>query len=237
MADFIQHDLGYRKREEVVVVTLQGSAANVRLMDSSNFNSYRNGRQHRYTGGLAKQSPVRLAIPNAGHWYVTVDMQGVRGTVRSGVRIEGAPLGPLPDLRQSRRPLETIRHAAHPEWGAGDPSVVDDAPEWDVLISHATEDKAAVAEPLAVALQALGLTVWLDLLEIRIGDSLRRKIDQGRARSRFGVVILSRHFFSKQWPQYELDGLVTRQNDGEQSPWLLDHAAAHGGPPLPIENG
>jgi len=51
----------------------------------------------------------------------------------------------------------------------------------------------------------------------RIGDSLRRKIDQGLARSAFGVVIFSVAFFAKGWPQYELDGIVTRSVAGEQN--------------------
>jgi hypothetical protein len=51
---------------------------------------------------------------------------------------------------------------------------------------------------------------------LRLGDSLRRKIDQGIANSAFGVVILSEYFFSKNWAQYELDGLVTRSvNDAQ----------------------
>jgi TIR domain len=61
------------------------------------------------------------------------------------------------------------------------------------------------------------VTVWLDDFELKIGDSLRRRIDAGLAGSRFGVVILSRSFFRKGWPQYELDGPVTRQVSGEQS--------------------
>ena len=47
-----------------------------------------------------------------------------------------------------------------------------------------------------------------------MGDSLNRSIDAGLSRSRFGVVILSRQFFEKEWPQRELDGLVTREIDG-----------------------
>lgn len=43
---FVQHDLGYRRGGEIVEITLSGSAANVRLMDSSNFSSYKSGRQH-----------------------------------------------------------------------------------------------------------------------------------------------------------------------------------------------
>ena len=52
--------------------------------------------------------------------------------------------------------------------------------------------------------------------ELRIGSSLRRTIDRGIARSRFGVVVLSESFLEKGWPGYELDGLVTRAVSGEQ---------------------
>jgi len=87
---------------------------------------------------------------------------------------------------------------------------------YDVFISHATEDEDEIVRPLANALVSAGLRVWYDEFELRIGDSLRRKIDQGLARSRFGVVVLSKPFFAKNWPQYELDGLVTKEMTGEQ---------------------
>lgn len=208
---FIQHDLGHRTGGEIVEITLSGSAANVRLMDSSNLSSYKNGRQHRYFGGLAKQSPVRLQIPHSGTWYVTVDMQGLRGTVRSSARI--LP-GPLPALREV--PLSSI-----PSLVQNEPPVVGDSDaislrEYDVFISHASEDKDGIVRPLAHALNDGGLKVWYDEFELRIGDSLRRKIDSGLANSRFGVVVLSRSFFSKGWTNYELDGLVTRSVSGEQ---------------------
>lgn len=61
------------------------------------------------------------------------------------------------------------------------------------------------------------MSVWLDVLELRVGDSLRRRIDQGIRSSRFGIVVCSSAFFAKGWPQYELDGLVTRTVAGEQN--------------------
>lgn len=88
---------------------------------------------------------------------------------------------------------------------------------WDVFVSHASEDKAAVAIPLAQALQDRGVTVWLDKAELRIGDSLRRRIDKGLRSSRFAAVILSDSYFAKGWPQYELDGIVTLTVEGKQS--------------------
>jgi len=88
--------------------------------------------------------------------------------------------------------------------------------EFDVFISHASEDKNDVVRPLATALQSAGLKVWYDEFELRIGDSLRRKIDTGLARSRFGLVVFSKAFFTKGWTNYELDGLVTKAVTGEQ---------------------
>jgi hypothetical protein len=82
---------------------------------------------------------------------------------------------------------------------------------YDVFISHASEDKAQVALPLAAYLERQGFRVWLDVFELTIGDSLRRRIDQGLSASRFGVVILSPDFLRKVWTNEELDGLVARQ--------------------------
>lgn len=87
---------------------------------------------------------------------------------------------------------------------------------WDVFISYASEDKMAIAEPLAHALTKKGFTVWYDEFELRIGDKLRRSIDHGLSNSRFGIVILSKSFFRKNWPQSELDGLVQREQDGQK---------------------
>ncbi len=88
----------------------------------------------------------------------------------------------------------------------------------DIFISHASEDKAEVARPLAAILAARGYSVWIDEAEITLGDSLRRKIDFGLSRCRFGVVILSPAFFAKQWPQIELNGLVARETaSGEKA--------------------
>ncbi len=87
---------------------------------------------------------------------------------------------------------------------------------WDVFISHASEDKDAIARPLADALVAKNLAVWYDDFSLKVGDSLRESIDRGLSRSRYGVVILSPHFFEKHWPQKELNGLATREIEGRK---------------------
>jgi len=90
------------------------------------------------------------------------------------------------------------------------------AEEWDIFISHASEDKLEVARPLANILSTKAMKVWLDESELFVGDSLRAKIDEGLARSQFGIVILSPSFFLKHWAQAELDGLAAQEARGDK---------------------
>lgn len=209
--NFNYWDLGQQPAGAIVQVTLTGSSANVRLFDSSNYRSFKAGRRATGYGGHATRSPVRLKVPRSGRWYLVVDYGGMRGSGRAAVEVLPGRLPALrersaPSLDQLRESVASINH--------------DDAElipkDWDVFISHASQDKDEIVRPLAIALRGQGLRVWYDESELRIGDSLRRKIDQGIAHSAFGVVVLSAAFFAKNWTQYELDGLVTRTVDGEQ---------------------
>ena len=92
--------------------------------------------------------------------------------------------------------------------------VLDEQKVYDFFISHASEDKDGFVRGLAEALQDRGAKVWYDDFTLKVGDSLRRGIDQGLANSRFGVVVLSKHFFAKEWPQNELDGLSALAAEG-----------------------
>ncbi|RZB30825.1 MAG: hypothetical protein SRB1_03105 [Desulfobacteraceae bacterium Eth-SRB1] len=82
---------------------------------------------------------------------------------------------------------------------------------WDVFISHASEDKQEVVKPIAEFMADLGAKVWYDEFTLELGDSLSRSIDKGLANSRFGLVVLSPDFLSKDWPEYELRGLVAKE--------------------------
>jgi hypothetical protein len=204
--NFTHYDLGQRQRGEIVEVTLT-NGANVRLMSDSDFRSYKAGRAHRYHGGLVRTSPFRQAIPSNGRWHLTVDVQGLRNGTKSSIRFLPPPLRALPEVALATVP-SLLREPA--------PRVESGGHTYDVFISHASEDKDAIVRPLAEALTGLGLDVWYDEFTLRIGDSLRRKIDRGLASSRVGLVVLSPHFINKGWTNYELDGIVSRSVSGEQ---------------------
>lgn len=84
-----------------------------------------------------------------------------------------------------------------------------DSYQYDVFLSHASEDKDDVARPLAVLLQERGLRVWYDELEFRIGDNIVEKLSKGIDASRFGIVVFSKAFIdqAKNWTRHELDTL------------------------------
>lgn len=209
---FQYYDLKNLDGGEIVEVILSGNAANVRLMDSSNYSNFKNGRRHTYYGGNVKRSPVRIPVPRAAHWYIVIDLGGYPGTVRSSVNV--LP-GALPELRQA--PLSSVPSLRlDKDYVDGQFIERDEQREYDVFISHASEDKDEIVRPLAIKLQSMGLKVWYDEFELKIGDSLRRKIDKGLANSRFGIVVLSTAFISKGWANYELDGIVTKVISGQQ---------------------
>ncbi len=89
----------------------------------------------------------------------------------------------------------------------------DSMEKYHFFICHASEDKESFVRALAHRLEKEGFRVWYDEFALTLGDSLRRKIDEGLSQSHFGIVVLSTHFFKKEWPQKELDALIAKEED------------------------
>jgi hypothetical protein len=75
--------------------------------------------------------------------------------------------------------------------------------KYDAFISHAVEDKIAVANELCVRLERAGLRLWYSGKKLKIGDSLEKSIDAALDQSRYGIVILSPTYLGKSWPRKE----------------------------------
>lgn len=89
------------------------------------------------------------------------------------------------------------------------PEDVTEDVQYDVFVSHAWEDKDSFADEFVEELRKLDLRVWYDTSQIKWGDSMRAKIDDGLKKSKFGVVVLSPDYIKegKYWTKTELDGL------------------------------
>jgi len=84
--------------------------------------------------------------------------------------------------------------------------------EWDIFLSHASEDRRFV-EKFFFTLNSNGVKVWYDPVILKIDDSIRRAIDNGLAHSRYGIVLISINFIKKEWTKKELDVLFNREDD------------------------
>src|SRR4051812_17939648 len=74
--------------------------------------------------------------------------------------------------------------------------------KYDAFLSHSAKDKSVV-RPLAERLRADGLRVWFDESEIKPGDSIPAKIEEGLEHSRVLVLCMSANAFGSDWAQLE----------------------------------
>lgn len=83
---YSHYDLKGQTAGSVVEITLS-AINNVRLMTARNFDLFTQVQPYKYIGGVAKSSPVRLTIPESGHWHVIVDMEGLPGLAESSLKV------------------------------------------------------------------------------------------------------------------------------------------------------
>lgn len=88
--------------------------------------------------------------------------------------------------------------------------------KYDVFVSHAVEDKIAIATELEARLRNAGLKIWYSGRELIVGGSITDMIEEGLNQSRFGVVILSKNYLAKNWPIREFYTLLTREVKGQK---------------------
>lgn len=103
------------------------------------------------------------------------------------------------ELNRSNLPMSLIKE--QPEIGIME--------EYDVFVSHAWEDKESFVDEFVKELRDKGIKVWYDTSQIKWGDSMRERIDEGLKKSKFGIVILSPNYIAegKYWTKAELDGI------------------------------
>jgi hypothetical protein len=73
---------------------------------------------------------------------------------------------------------------------------------YDVFLSYSSKDRIVVHD-IAERLKKDGLRVWLDAWEIRPGDSIPSRLEQGLENSRVLVLCMSANAFGSDWSQLE----------------------------------
>lgn len=79
-----------------------------------------------------------------------------------------------------------------------------------LFVCHATEDKPFARE-LASFLHQHGAEVWFDQWEIKVGDSIVQKVNDGLQNATHLAVLLSPHSVAKPWVRKEFSSALMRQ--------------------------
>lgn len=104
-------------------------------------------------------------------------------------------------IPRSRRRSDTTFLLFNPARSVINLAVPDEFP-YDVFLSHSSKDKAVV-RPIAARLRQDGVKLWFDEWEIKPGDSIPAKLEEGLERSRVLVLCMSANAFGSDWAQLE----------------------------------
>ena len=74
--------------------------------------------------------------------------------------------------------------------------------DFDIFLSHSSKDKPVV-RGIAARLKKDGVRVWFDEEQIKPGDSIPAKIEEGPEPSRVLVLCMSANAFGSDWAQLE----------------------------------
>jgi hypothetical protein len=195
---YLLYDLGTVKAGDTVEISL-GYAANVRLIDSENYELYKQKIQHRFTGGYIERSPYKVTIQDDGHWYVIIDSGSFFAKIKALVKLRPAA-GESEDGRgvSNIEPEVCDRSSEKVEPTEDFPAAVSKN-KYKVFILHYYKDRNSAAAALTDALTAVNLPVFYEDFTLEPGDDLAEKIKDGLTKYKFGVVIFSKSMLRASW--------------------------------------
>ncbi|MEO1282215.1 MAG: toll/interleukin-1 receptor domain-containing protein, partial [Pseudomonadota bacterium] len=90
------------------------------------------------------------------------------------------------------------------------------ADDYEVFISHASEDKADIARPIYEACERAGIKAFLDQEHIGWGQSFASRINIAMGAARTVLIVVSSHSVSKEWPLAEINTALTFEVNGDK---------------------
>jgi RNA-directed DNA polymerase len=90
------------------------------------------------------------------------------------------------------------------------------ADDYDVFISHASEDKETVARAIFEACQRAGLKAFMDEAHIGWGQSFTTKINSALGAARTVLAIVSSQSVAKEWPIIEVNTALSMEVNGHK---------------------
>lgn len=198
--DFLQMESGY-------VLDFSNRTLERFVFDSINIEIYKGKSYEEYCSKANKIRQILKQEPNSKVAQLLEDLVEYKSykAEQSGKELSEA------DKKLKQEINKIIQRLKSKEHSMTRVSSISSNKDYDVFISHASEDKQTFVEPLTKALQDAGIKTWYDADEIGWGESIRQSIDRGLSNSRFCIVVLSSDFFKKYWAgTYELTAIFQR---------------------------
>ena len=82
---------------------------------------------------------------------------------------------------------------------------------YDLFLSYSSNDRQTIIEPLYHELKDEGFTPWFDIKEIKWGDSIVQKMQDGIANTKIIIFFISESYLKKPWTLKELRSIVAMQ--------------------------
>ncbi len=168
----------------------------------------------------------KFGLTAAGHEY----FQKYSSTPKGGMPEEPGPVfrrvvyGQLAFVKMVRGPSDPVFLKLCAKLIDLDPNpskfvrqMVFGAADYDIFISHASEDKAAIARPIYAACETLGLKVFLDEDHIAWGQSFTKKINTALGAARTILAVVSSNSVTKAWPLAEMNTALGFEVDGKKN--------------------
>jgi len=168
----------------------------------------------------------RFGLEAAGHeHFARWKPRPMGGAItQPGRRFRNAVYGELAYLKMVRGPSDPVFLRLCARLIDLDPNpsrfirqMVFGANDFDVFISHASEDKEAIARPIYEACAARGIKAFLDEDHIAWGESFTRKINLALGAARTVVAVVSTHSVTKDWPLTEMNTALAMEVNGQKT--------------------
>lgn len=85
---------------------------------------------------------------------------------------------------------------------------------FDVFVCHSSNDKPIIADEIIQLFKKEGITYWLDSEQIKFGDSITQKIEEGLQKSRCVMPCLSENLSQSNWSRAEYGAILNAEFSG-----------------------
>ena len=199
--------VGVSLSKDSVILASKSKDHSINLWKRNNKNKWKHYGHLKEQSSDSDFSKLSFFQPNQNHYPILGDILASTSENDKVIKI----------LKLNRDSLIEVKMPY--DKNAGAKEIITSSPKIDskdypiAFISHSSADNQ-ISERLAKDLLRNGVNAWYSEWEIRLGDSLREKIDQGIGEAEFFIIILSKDSIKSEWVKTELDAAMVKKIRG-----------------------